>query len=127
MEDITKFIRSRHIDSFHKLRLLAFLHQHPESSWTSQEIAKRLYIGDVPLMEGIIADLRSAGLVDCAANRCTLHAEPAVRWCLQRLDELCEDPLTRQHILDQVTQRTCLTSRSRPSSLTRASISSPDL
>jgi hypothetical protein len=126
MNDLAKFIRSRHIDSFHKLRLLAFLHQHPETSWTSQEIAERLYLGDVPLLEGIIADLRSVGLVDCVANRCALHAEPAVRFCLQRLDELCEDPLTRQQILDRVTHSASLTSHSCPSSFTTASISSPD-
>jgi hypothetical protein len=110
MNDITKFIRARHIDSFQKLRLLAFLHQHPESSWTSQEIAERLHIYDVPLLEGTIADLRSAGLVDCVANRCTLHDEPEVRSCLQRLTETCEDPLARHQILDQVIHSTFLTS-----------------
>jgi hypothetical protein len=109
MNDITKFIRARRIDSFHKLRLLAFLYQHPESSWTSQGIAERLYLGDVPLLERIIADLRSAGLVDCVGNGCTLHNEPGVRACLQRLGEMCEDPLARQQILDQVTHSTFLT------------------
>ena len=103
MNDIANFIRVRHIDSFQKLRLLAFLHRNPESSWTSQEIAETLYIGDVPLLESIIADLRSAGLVDCVANRCTLHDEADVRSCLQCLAETCEDPLARQQILNQVT------------------------
>lgn len=108
MNDVVKFIRAKHIDSFHKLRLLAFLHQHPESSWTSQEVAEKLYLGDVPLLEGIIADLRSAGLIDCVSHRCTLHDEPDVRSCLQRLEEMCEDPLVRQQILDQVTHATFL-------------------
>lgn len=103
MDDVAKFIRARRIDSFQKLRLLVFLHQHPESSWTSQEIAEKLYLGDVPLLEGIMADLRSAGLVDCEGHGCTLHNEPGVRSCLQRLDEMFEDPLARQQILDQVT------------------------
>ncbi len=109
MNDITKFIRARCIDSFQKLRLLVFLHQHPESSWTSQEIAERLYLGDVPLLERILADLRAAGLVDCIGNGCTLKNEPGVRSCLQRLGEMCEDPLARQQILDQVTRGTFLT------------------
>lgn len=106
MNEVVKFIRARHIDSFQKLRLLAFLHRHSESSWTSQEIAEKLYLADAPLLEGIIADLRSAGLVDYVGNGCTLHDEPGVRSCLQRLDEIFEDPLTRQQILDQVTHDT---------------------
>ncbi|GAB4530070.1 MAG: hypothetical protein Kow0063_07750 [Anaerolineae bacterium] len=109
MNDITKFIRARHIDSFQKLRLLAFLYQHPESSWTSQEIAEKLCLGDVPLLERIMADLRSAGLVDCVGKSYTLHNEPGVRSSLQRLDEVCEDPLARQQILDQVTRGTFVT------------------
>ena len=113
MDDITKFIRTTRIDSFHKLRLLAFLYQHPESSWTSQEIAEKLYLGDVPLLEGIMADLRSAGLVDCEGNGCTLHNEPDVRSILQRLDEIFEDSLARQQILDQVTHSTFLTGHYR--------------
>jgi hypothetical protein len=106
MNDITKFIRARHIDSFQKLGVLAFLYQHSESSWTSQEISEKLYLGDVPLLEDIIADLRSAGLVDCEGNGCTLHNEPGVTSCLQRLDEIFEDPLTRQQVLDQVSHDT---------------------
>jgi hypothetical protein len=113
MNEITKFIRARHIDSFQKLRLLVFLHRHSESSWTSQEIAGSLYMGDVPLLEGILADLRAAGLVDCIGNGCRLHNEPGVRSILQRLEEMCEDPLARQQILDQVTHSTFLTGHYR--------------
>lgn len=109
MNDLVKFIRAKRIDSFQKLRLLDFLHRHPESSWTSQEIAERLYLGNMPLLEEIMADLRSAGLVDCVANRCILHNETEVRSCLQCLAEICEDPLARQQILDQVTHRTFVT------------------
>ena len=111
MKDIAKFIRARHIDSFQKLGVLAFLYQHSESSWTSQEIAERLYLGDVPLLEEIMADLRLAGLVDCDGNGCTVHNEPGVRWCLQRLHEILEDPLARQQVLDQVTHDTSLYGR----------------
>ena len=102
MNDIIMFIRAKRIDSFQKLRLLVFLHRHPESSWTSQEIAERLCLGNVPLLEGILADLRAAGLVDCIGNGCTLANEPGVQLYLQRLGKICEDPLARQQILDQV-------------------------
>jgi hypothetical protein len=111
MHDVAKFLRARRIDSFQKLGVLAFLFQHPESSWTSQDIAERLYLGDVPLLEEIMADLRSADLVECDGNGCTLHNEPGVRWCLQRLHEIFEDPLARQQVLDQVTQDTSLFGR----------------
>jgi hypothetical protein len=111
MNEIAKFIRARHIDSYQKLGVLAFLYHHSESSWTSQEIAKKLYLGDVLLLEDIMADLRSAGLVDCEGNGCTLHNEPDVRSCLQRLDQIFEDPLARQQVLDQVTQDTSFLGR----------------
>jgi hypothetical protein len=111
MDGITKFIRARHIDSFQKLGVLAFLYQHTGSSWTSQEIAKKLYLGDVPLLEEIMADLRSVGLVDCVGNGCTLHNEPGVRLCLQRLEEVFLDPLARQQVLDQVTRDNSLFGR----------------
>jgi hypothetical protein len=111
MNDVVKFIRARHIDSFQKLGVLAFLYHCPEATWTSQEIAEKLYLGDVPLLEGVIADLRLTGLVDCVGNGCTLRNESGVRSCLQRLDEICEDPLARQQILDHVTHSTFLTGR----------------
>jgi predicted transcriptional regulator len=111
MNEIAKFIQTKHIDSFQKLRLLIFLHQHPESSWTSQEIAERLYLGDAPSLEGMIAGLRKAGLVKRAGNRCQMSDEASIRARLQHLVKTCENPLARQEVLDHVRQRTFATAR----------------
>jgi hypothetical protein len=113
VNEIVKFIQTKHIDSFQKLRLLIFLHQHPESSWTSQEIAERLYLGNVPSLEGMIAGLREAGLVNCAGSRCKVCDEASVRARLQNLVKTCENPLTRQEVLDRVRQRPFATARYR--------------
>jgi hypothetical protein len=102
MAEITGFIQAKHIDSFQKLRVLIFFYQHLESSWTGQQIAKQLYLGDGLLIEKIIAELRTAGLVNCVAHRCKLRDEAGLRLSLQHLVNICEDPLTRQKILDQV-------------------------
>jgi hypothetical protein len=103
--EIVQFIQARHIDSFQKLRVLIFFHEHAESSWTSPQIATRLYLGDGPLLEKIIADLQAAGLVDCVANRCNLSDGAGVRLPLQHLVKTCENPLARQEILDTVRRR----------------------
>jgi hypothetical protein len=79
MNDIVDFIRANHIDSFQKLRFLIFLCRNSESSWTIQQIAEQLCLGDIPLLEDIIADLRTAGLVDCAGNRCSLRKGRHIR------------------------------------------------
>jgi hypothetical protein len=103
--EIVQFIQSRHIDSFQKLRILIFFHEHAEVSWTSPQIVERLYFGDGLLLEEIIADLQVAGLVDCVANRCKLSDEAGVRLPLQHLVKTCENPLARQEILDTVRRR----------------------
>lgn len=101
-QPIAAFIRVKHIDSFQKLRLILFLHQHPELTGTCQEFAAQLYLGDMPLMEGLITDLNAAGLVDYVENRYKLNDNPDVSSSLQRLTKAYEDPLIRQSILDQV-------------------------
>jgi hypothetical protein len=106
MSDTAKFIQARHIDSFQKLQLLLFLHRHPESNWTSQQMAEGLFLGDVPLLEEIINDLREAGLVDCVGNDCRLRDEPVIRSCLECLAATYKNPLDRQRLLDQVARDT---------------------
>jgi hypothetical protein len=103
--EIVQFIQTRHIDSFQKLRVLIFFHEHADSSWTSLQIAARLYLGDGPLLEKIIADLQAAGLVDCVARHCRLREEAGIRLGLQHLVKTCENPLARQEILDSVRRR----------------------
>jgi hypothetical protein len=102
MNDLVNFIRANHIDSFQKLRFLIFLCRNSESSWSIQQIAEQLCLGDMPLLEDIIADMRAAGLVDCAEGRCSLHKGRYVRSRLRRLIRVCEDPQARQQILSYV-------------------------
>lgn len=99
---IINFIRSKHIDSFQKLRFLLFLYQHPGTMGTSQEFAERLYFGDSPLVTRIIQDLQRVGLLDCIENRYQLRNEPTIRMALQTLTEIFENPLARQALLDQI-------------------------
>jgi hypothetical protein len=106
MTEIARFIQTRHIDSFQKLRVLVFFHQHPGSNWTGQQVAKQLYLGDGPVLDEIIGELQAAGLVNCVAHRCKLRDEAGVRLALQHLVHKCENPLTRQEILDQVIHNT---------------------
>jgi hypothetical protein len=99
---VGNFIRENNIDSFHKLYFLLFLYRHPKLAGTSQQFAERLYLGDVSLLEEIINDLRSAGLVDCVENRYVLQDEPKIRLHLRHLTTAYDDPLVRQQILEQV-------------------------
>ena len=111
MIDIAKFIQTRHIDSFQKLHLLIFFHQHPESSWTTQQIVERLYLGDVPLLEEMIDDLQAAGLINRTANRFKLSDDARIRSRLHSLAKTYEDPLARQEILDDLRHRASATHR----------------
>ena len=102
-ETAANFIRARQIDSFQKLRLLLFVHQHPTLTGTIQDFSSRLYLGDVPTLENIVTDLCQAGLLDrCVGNRFRLCHDPDANSCLECLRKVFEDPLARQRILDQV-------------------------
>jgi hypothetical protein len=104
MTEITQFIQTRHIDSYQKLRVLIFFFEHPNSSWTGPQIGTRLYLGDGPLLDKIVADLQ-AGLVDCMANHYRLRNEVSIRLPLQHLIQTYENPLARQQILDSISHR----------------------
>ena len=101
-EKATQFIRAKQIDSFQKLRFLLFIHQHPTLTGTIQDFGSQLYLGNIPMLENIVADLCGAGLLDCVGNRFKLHSDPDVNSCLECLNKVFEDPLARQRILDQV-------------------------
>jgi hypothetical protein len=68
----------------------------------SPQIAARLYLGNGPVLEEIIADLQAAGLVDCVARRCRLRNEAGLSVKLQHLVKTCENPLARQEILENI-------------------------
>lgn len=102
MGEIAQFLQNRQIDSYQKLRVLVFFHEHADSSWTTEQIAERLYLGNGPLLEGIITDLQAAGLVDCVTTHCKLCQEAGVRSHLQHLIKTCKNPVARQEILDRI-------------------------
>ncbi|MCK6623569.1 MAG: hypothetical protein L6R45_00180 [Anaerolineae bacterium] len=99
---IADFIQVKRIDSFQKLRLLLFLYQHPAVTKSLQQLAERLYLGHLPLLERMINDLRLVGLVERVESRYQLAADPQVRSYLSVLAETFDDPLARQQILAQV-------------------------
>jgi hypothetical protein len=102
MDNIVNFMRTRNIDSFQKLRLVLFLQQYPEWAGTGQRLAKRLYLKNVPLVEGILSDLQQAGPVECVAGRFKLRDDPDIRSTLQCLATAYENPLARLQLLDQL-------------------------
>lgn len=101
-DPINNYIRTKNIDSFQKLRLLLFLYQNPYLKATSQEFANYLHLGDILLIENIITDLHSAGLIDRINNHYQLSAEPEIRSQLQHLARAFDHPLKRQELLKQV-------------------------
>lgn len=102
LDGVINYLRAKRIDSFQKLRFLLFLHQHPHIKGTIQEFSESLYLGDIPLLTGIIRDLQQVGLVARIGNRYSLHNKSEVRLNLQRLAEVFEDPISRQELLDQI-------------------------
>ena len=103
MDDvIAKFIRTKHINSFQKLRFLLFLQEHPGLNGDSREFAERLYLSHTVLLEKIIHDLQQDGLVVCIEGRYRLSDEPEVQSCLQHLARIFKDPLARQELLAQI-------------------------
>jgi|SRR6185503_12058644 len=99
---------ARHINSFQKLHFLLFLHQHPDMKGTCQEFGERLYFGYTPLLEEMINELYTAGLVECIENCYQLSHEPEVLSCLQDLAGAFEYPLSRQQVLDRMKSKASL-------------------
>ncbi|MCQ3980791.1 MAG: hypothetical protein DPW09_45910 [Anaerolineae bacterium] len=99
---VVNFLRARRIDSFQKLRFLLFLHRYPDMKGTCQEFAARLHLGDLALVEKIMADLHHARLLERIGQHCRLLNEPGLKASLHFLARAFENPLTRQELLDQV-------------------------
>ena len=99
---IADFIQVKHINSFQKLRLLLFLYQRPEVTKSLPQLAERLYLGHLPLLERMMNDLRLAGLVERVGSRYQLSDDPQVRSYLKVLAATFDDPMARQQILAQV-------------------------
>jgi hypothetical protein len=99
---VAEFMRVRNIDSIQKLYILLILNQHPELTKTSQQWADRMFIGYMPMAEETLSELQQAGLVDCVECHYQLCDNPQVRGSLQAIGETFEDPLTRQELLERV-------------------------
>jgi hypothetical protein len=72
-EKMLDFIHTKQIDSFQKLRLLLFLTQNPNLTSSLYDLAGRLCLADVGLVERLVADLASVGLL--------IETEPAWKLC----------------------------------------------
>jgi hypothetical protein len=72
---------------------------------TCQEFGERLYFGHTPLMDEMINELNSVGLIERIENCYRLSHDPEVLSCLQDLAGAFESPLTRQKMLDQMRTR----------------------
>ena len=93
---------AQHIDSFQKLRILLFLGKHPDMKGTCEEFGERLYFGRTPLLEEMLNELLSAGLIERSENCYQLSRAPEILLGLQHLAGVFENPLTRQQMLDQM-------------------------
>lgn len=96
------FIRSKRIDSFQKLVFLLFLHKNPEAKGNSQYFAEKMFLGNVSLIEKIIAEFKEKGLMTSSDQHHFLQDTPEIRASLQHLQQLFEQPTTRQSLLEQV-------------------------
>lgn len=96
------FLRHKQINSFQKLVFLLFLHQNPGAKGTSQYFAERLYLGNLSLIEQMIAEFKAQGIMDSNGQYHFLQNTPELSASLHHLNQLFEEPATRQSLLDQV-------------------------
>lgn len=99
-----KFIQTRHIDSFQALLVLVFFYRHAGSSFTSAQVAEKLYLGNGPLLDEVIVNLQTAGLLDRLDHRYRLRLTPETEADIEHLVNLYQQPVARQKIIDQVRQ-----------------------
>lgn len=97
--NLKRYLQSKGIDSFQKLSFLLFLHRHPSLKGTIHELAERAYIGEIPLLKKIVAELQGVGLIERTEDRYKLRDEPPIKSYLSGLARLFEDPLARQELL----------------------------
>lgn len=96
------FLRRKQINSFQKLVFLLFLHQNPGAKGTSQYFAERLYLGNLTLIEQMIAEFKEHGIMDTNGQYHFLQNTPELSASLNHLHQLFEEPATRHSLLEQV-------------------------
>lgn len=97
-------IRCHIIDSWQKLHILLWLHAHREQKLTCQELIERLYLGDEGMVKTMLIELRQAGFLVEADGRCALSGDSDVEACLQYLEQMFADPVTRQELITRLRQ-----------------------
>lgn len=101
-ESLTRFIKTKHINSFQKLRLLLYLHRHPQMCGGSEEFAERLHFGDKYIVERLLNDLEDVGLLCRVGHQYMLNHEPTLQRHLDELAMAFDHPLSRQNLLEEV-------------------------
>jgi len=102
-EAITDFVYTHQIDSFQKLRIIVFLYEHTDLVKTPLELAHKLHLGDVMLVDRIITDLQYVGLLVTNEDRCCdIVAKPETRILLAQLAQVFKTPVSRQELLHLV-------------------------
>ena len=101
-ETISEFIRAKKIDSIYKLNLLLFLHQNPDVQGTSRCFAEKLYLGDIRLVDKVVAELADRGVINYSGQHYFLANTPEIKVPLQHLAHSYEHPLSRQTLLKRI-------------------------
>ncbi len=92
------------IDSWHKLYLLLWLYEHRNARLSCEELAQRLYLGDLRMVREMLGELRAAGFLTDDHGRCALAESPEILACLDTLHRAFTDPLARQALIDRIRQ-----------------------
>ncbi|MCB0116759.1 MAG: hypothetical protein R2873_28970 [Caldilineaceae bacterium] len=104
-EVLTRFIEEKRIDSFQKVSFLLFLYQHAVRNEVTHEFARQLNFAGDPVLEEVVNELTSSGLLQQRSGRYILQNEPEIREGLAHLVAAYEDPMARQALLGQLYRR----------------------
>ncbi len=102
MAKVGNCIQAYKINSFQKLRVLLHLYEKPDQSESVPDLAKQLFLESEDLLETMLQELQSTGLLTCSYNSCVLNHTEKIDNCLYCLSGAFEDPLLRQKLLDEV-------------------------
>jgi hypothetical protein len=107
-ETLIQFIHEKQIDSFQKVSFLLFLYRYAEHHAVSHEFARQLNFSGDPVLEEVVDELTSTGLLQQQSGHYILQTEPAIRQGLEHLIHAYDDPVLRQTLLGQIYQRRTL-------------------
>ena len=102
MDRIREFFEQYGIDSVQKLNLLLYLQRHPSKRGSIDAVGRWLHCADMPLLELLIGNLATVGLITVREGQYGLTTEATSRLLLEEVAAAYEHPLTRQTILDKL-------------------------